>query len=47
MSFIIAYEGVARGFVGTDFLTLTAIVVIGSMIVVLPLFTRLIKTTKT
>lgn len=47
MSFIIAYEGVARGFVGTDFLTLTAIVVIGSMAVVLPLFTRLIKTTKT
>lgn len=47
MSFIIAYEGVSRGFVGTDFLTLTAIVVIGSMVVVLPLFTRLIKTSKT
>jgi CPA2 family monovalent cation:H+ antiporter-2 len=44
MSFIIAYEGVSRGIVGNDFLTLTAIAVIGSMIVVLPLFSRLIKT---
>ncbi|MCW4001051.1 MAG: cation:proton antiporter [Candidatus Bathyarchaeota archaeon] len=43
MSFIIAYEGVATGIVGTEFLALTAIVVIGSMIVVLPLFTRLIR----
>ena len=44
MSFIIAYEGVSRGVVGNDFLTLTAIAVIGSMIVVLPLFLRLTKT---
>ncbi|MGE5188088.1 MAG: cation:proton antiporter [Betaproteobacteria bacterium] len=44
MSFIIAYEGVSRGVVGNDFLTLTAIAVIGSMIVVLPLFSKLIKT---
>ncbi|MBT0158999.1 cation:proton antiporter [Candidatus Bathyarchaeota archaeon A05DMB-2] len=43
MSFIIAYEGVAMGIVGTDFLTLTAIAVIGSMIVVLPLFSKLVK----
>jgi CPA2 family monovalent cation:H+ antiporter-2 len=44
MSFIIAYEGVSRGVVGNDFLTITAITVIGSMIVVLPLFSRLIRT---
>ena len=44
MSFIIAYEGVSRGVVGNDFLTLTAIAVIGSMIIVLPLFSRLVKT---
>ena len=44
MSFIIAYEGVSRGIVGNDFLTLAAIAVIGSMIVVLPMFSRLIKT---
>jgi len=43
MSFIIAYEGVALGIVGTDFLTLTAIAVIGSMIVILPLFSKLVK----
>ncbi|MCW4003784.1 MAG: cation:proton antiporter [Candidatus Bathyarchaeota archaeon] len=43
LSFIIAYEGVAMGIVGTDFLTLTAIAVIGSMIVVLPLFSKLLK----
>lgn len=43
MSFIIAYEGVAMEIVGTDFLTLTAIAVIGSMIVVLPLFSKLVK----
>lgn len=43
MSFIIAYEGVSMGIVGNDFLTLTAISVIGSMIVVLPLFSKLIK----
>jgi len=43
MSFIIAYEGVAMGIVGADFLTLTAISVIGSMFVVLPLFSKLIK----
>jgi CPA2 family monovalent cation:H+ antiporter-2 len=43
MSFIIAFEGVSLGIVGNDFLTLTAIAVIGSMIVVLPLFSRLIK----
>lgn len=46
MSFVIAYEGVSRGFVSTDFLALTAIVVIGSMIVVLPLFTKLIRMNK-
>jgi Kef-type K+ transport system membrane component KefB len=46
MSFIIAYEGVSRGIVGNDFLTLTAIAVIGSMIVVLPLFSRLVKTSE-
>ncbi|MCW4007227.1 MAG: cation:proton antiporter [Candidatus Bathyarchaeota archaeon] len=43
MSFIIAYEGVAMGIVAADFLTLTAIAVIGSMIIVLPLFLKLIK----
>jgi monovalent cation:H+ antiporter-2, CPA2 family len=43
LSFIIAYEGVTRGIVGTDFLTLTAIAVIGSMILVLPLFSKLMK----
>ena len=43
MSFIIAYEGVAMGIVGIDFLTLKAISVIGSMIVVLPLFSKLVK----
>jgi CPA2 family monovalent cation:H+ antiporter-2 len=43
MSFIIAYEGVALGIVGTDFLTLAAISVIGSMIIVLPLFSRMVK----
>jgi monovalent cation:H+ antiporter-2, CPA2 family len=43
MSFIIAFQGVSLGIVGNDFLTLTAIAVIGSMIVVLPLFTKLIK----
>ncbi|MEM3378052.1 MAG: cation:proton antiporter [Candidatus Bathyarchaeia archaeon] len=43
MSFIIAYEGVAMGIVTADFLTLTAIAVIGSMIIVLPLFSKLIK----
>ncbi|MEM2081005.1 MAG: cation:proton antiporter [Candidatus Bathyarchaeia archaeon] len=43
MSFIIAYEGVATGIVPANFLTLTAIAVIGSMIIVLPLFSKLIK----
>jgi CPA2 family monovalent cation:H+ antiporter-2 len=43
MSFIIAYEGVSRGIVGSDFLTLTAISVIGSMVVVLPVFSKLIR----
>jgi monovalent cation:H+ antiporter-2, CPA2 family len=43
MSFIIAFEGVSRGIVGDDFLILTAISVIGSMIVVLPLFSKLVK----
>ncbi len=43
MSFIIAYEGVAMGIVDTDFLTLTAIAIIGSMIVILPLFSKLVK----
>jgi len=46
ISFVIAYEGVSRGIVGTDFLTLTAISVIGSMAVVLPLFSKLIKNNK-
>jgi CPA2 family monovalent cation:H+ antiporter-2 len=45
MSFIIAYEGVALGVVGTDFLTLTAIAVIGSMVIILPIFAKLIKST--
>jgi monovalent cation:H+ antiporter-2, CPA2 family len=43
LSFIIAFEGVSLGIVGNDFLTLTAISVIGSMVVVLPLFSKLIK----
>ncbi len=43
LSFIIAYEGVAMGIVGTDFLTLTAIAVVGSMVVALPIFSKLIK----
>ncbi|MCX8153362.1 MAG: cation:proton antiporter [Candidatus Bathyarchaeota archaeon] len=43
MSFIIAYEGVTMGIVDPDFLTLTAIAVIGSMIIVLPLFSKLIR----
>jgi monovalent cation:H+ antiporter-2, CPA2 family len=43
MSFIIAFEGVSRGIVGDDFLILTAISVIGSMIVILPLFSKLVK----
>ncbi|MEJ5327987.1 MAG: cation:proton antiporter [Candidatus Bathyarchaeia archaeon] len=43
MSFIIAYEGVAMGILAADFLTLTAIAVIGSMIVIIPLFSKLIK----
>jgi len=46
ISFVIAYQGVSRGIVGTDFLTLTAISVIGSMAVVLPLFSKLIKNNK-
>lgn len=47
MSFIIAYEGAAMGLVGTEFLTLTAITVIGSMVVVLPVFSHLIRTSGT
>jgi monovalent cation:H+ antiporter-2, CPA2 family len=43
MSFIIAYEGVSMGIVGNEFFTITAIIVVGSMIVVIPLFTRLIR----
>lgn len=43
MSFIIAYEGVLRGIVGSDFLTLTAIAVVGSMIIVLPVFSKLVR----
>ncbi|MCW4045141.1 MAG: cation:proton antiporter [Candidatus Bathyarchaeota archaeon] len=43
MSFIIAYEGVAMGIVSDDFLTVTAIAVIGSMITVLPVFSKLLK----
>jgi predicted Kef-type K+ transport protein len=43
MSFIIAFEGVSLGIVNNNFLSLTAISVIGSMIVVLPLFSKLIK----
>jgi CPA2 family monovalent cation:H+ antiporter-2 len=45
MSFIIAYEGVSMGIVNNDFFTITAIAVIGSMIVVIPLFSKLIKST--
>ncbi len=43
MSFIIAFEGVTLGIVGNDFLALTAISVIGSMLVALPIFQKLIK----
>jgi monovalent cation:H+ antiporter-2, CPA2 family len=43
MSFIIAFEGVSMGVVDNNFLTLTAIAVIGSMIISLPLFSKLIK----
>jgi monovalent cation:H+ antiporter-2, CPA2 family len=43
MSFIIAFEGVKLGIVDNSFLAITAISVIGSMIIVLPLFTKLIK----
>jgi hypothetical protein len=43
MSFNIDFEGVSLGIVNNDFLSLTAISVIGSMIVVLPLFSKLIK----
>jgi CPA2 family monovalent cation:H+ antiporter-2 len=43
MSFIIAYEGVAMSIVDHEFLTVTAIAVIGSMIVVLPVFSALMK----
>lgn len=46
LSFIIAYEGVSMGIVGSDFLTLTAIAVVGSMVVVLPVFSKLIKPTR-
>lgn len=45
LSFIIAYEGVAMGIVDTNFLSLTAIAIIGSMIAVLPLFSKLVKST--
>ncbi len=45
ISFIIAYEGVTLGIVGSDFLALTAIAVIGSMVVILPLFSKLVKST--
>ncbi|MEM2098460.1 MAG: cation:proton antiporter [Candidatus Bathyarchaeia archaeon] len=43
MSFIIAYEGVAMGIVNDYFLTVTAIAVMGSMIIVLPVFLKLLK----
>ncbi|MCW4006366.1 MAG: cation:proton antiporter [Candidatus Bathyarchaeota archaeon] len=43
MSFIIAYEGVALGIVGSDFLTIVAITVIGSMTVVLPILSKLLR----
>jgi hypothetical protein len=43
MSLIIAREGVAAGIVGDEFLALTTIIVIGSMIITLPLFMKLIK----
>jgi len=41
MSLIIAREAFASGYVGTDFLTLTTIVVIGSIFVVMPLFSKM------
>lgn len=43
MSLIVAREGVAVGIVGNEFLALTATVVIGSMIIALPIFSRLSK----
>ncbi len=43
MSFIIAYEGIKMGIVGYDFLTLTAVSIIGSMVVIIPFFTRILK----
>ncbi len=43
ISFVVAYEGMAMGIVGSDFLALTAIIVIGSIMVVLPLFSQVIK----
>ncbi|MGQ9781110.1 MAG: cation:proton antiporter [Nitrososphaeria archaeon] len=43
MSLIIAREAVARQVVGYDFLTLLAVVTIGSMLVVLPLFSKSIE----
>lgn len=43
MSLIVAREGVAVGIVGNEFLALAATVVIGSMIVALPIFSKLSK----
>jgi CPA2 family monovalent cation:H+ antiporter-2 len=43
ISLIIAREGVALGIVGSDFLALAAIVVIGSIFLALPLFAKLSK----
>jgi CPA2 family monovalent cation:H+ antiporter-2 len=43
MSLIIGREGVALGIVGSDFLALAAIVVIGSIFLALPLFAKLSK----
>ncbi|MEM4246202.1 MAG: cation:proton antiporter [Candidatus Bathyarchaeia archaeon] len=43
MSLIIARESASAGIVGSDFITLTATVVIGSMTISLPLLTRLVR----
>jgi len=43
MSLIIAREGVASGIVADEFLGLTAVLVIGSIIIILPTFSRITK----
>ncbi|MEM3404256.1 MAG: cation:proton antiporter [Nitrososphaeria archaeon] len=41
MSFIIAREAVAKGIVSEQFLAVTTVIVIGSMLIILPLFSKL------